>query len=145
MALMDMPTLEPLANALPNLLTPNGRFIATVMHPAFNSSGMSRGVQVIDDPTSGRVRNVCSVNVERYLDIPPTRGEAIIGQPKPQYYFHRPLSELLRPFLAKGFVLDGFEEPAFKECPDRKGLSWENYWQIPPVMGFRLKKGPGLL
>jgi hypothetical protein len=50
------------------------------MHPAFNSSGTNRGVQVIDDPASGRVRNIYSINVERYLDIPPTRGEAILGQ-----------------------------------------------------------------
>jgi len=62
-----------------------------------------------------------------------------------KYYFHRSLSELLRPFLVKGFVLDGFEEPAFKSCPDGKELSWENYSQIPPVMGFGLKKGRGLL
>lgn len=56
------------------------RFVATIMHPAFNSSGTSRHIQVGEDPTTGYQTTLYSINVSRYLDIPPTKGEAIHGQ-----------------------------------------------------------------
>jgi len=54
------------------------------MHPAFNSSGTSRDISVAEDPTTGRIGNLYSINVNRYLSIPPTKGEALPGQPKTQ-------------------------------------------------------------
>ena len=39
MALMDIPTIEPLLSTLPSLLRPGGRFVFSVMHPCFNSMG----------------------------------------------------------------------------------------------------------
>lgn len=56
------------------------RFVATIMHPAFNSSGASRHIQVGEDPATGHQSTLYSINVSRYLDIPPTKGEAIHGQ-----------------------------------------------------------------
>lgn len=60
------------------------RFVATIMHPAFNSSGASRHIEVGEDPITGRQGTLYSVNVSRYLDIPSTKGEAIPGQPETQ-------------------------------------------------------------
>ncbi|KAI5806211.1 methyltransferase type 11 [Geopyxis carbonaria] len=146
MALMDLPDLAALAFALPRLLKSGGRFVATIMHPAFNSSGAHRALATADDPHAPGAH---CVHVGRYLDIPPTSGKAVAGQSRAQYYYHRPLAEVLRPFLERGLVLDGFEEPAFRRDAEkgaRKGreLSWMNYSQIPPVLGFRLRKGRDL-
>ncbi|KAG0634785.1 S-adenosyl-L-methionine-dependent methyltransferase, partial [Tuber brumale] len=142
MALMDIPTLAPLASALPRLLKRNGRFVVTIMHPAFNSSGTHRHISVAEDPATGRVGSLYSINVNRYLSIPPTKGEAIPGQPKTQYYFHRPLHEILGVFYRNGLVMDGLLEPAFvgEKMKCGKELSWQNYSQIPPVLGFRLRR-----
>jgi len=54
------------------------------MHPTFNSSGTSRHISVAEDPTTGRIGSLYSINVNRYLSIPPTKGEALPGQPKTQ-------------------------------------------------------------
>ncbi|RPA98835.1 S-adenosyl-L-methionine-dependent methyltransferase [Choiromyces venosus 120613-1] len=142
MALMDISTLEPLANALPRLLKRNGRFVVTIMHPAFNSSGTHRHIAVAEDPITGRIGSLYSINVNRYLSIPPTKGEAIPGQPKAQHYFHRPLHEILSVFFKNGLVMDGLLEPAFsgEKVKSGKELSWQNYSQVPPVLGFRLRK-----
>lgn len=141
------------------------RFVATIMHPAFNSSGASRNIQVGEDPSTGHQTTLYSINVSRYLDISPTKGEAIHGQSTAQvcspfyssstptegntkispgqYYFHRPLHEILSVFFRHSLVLDGLEEPAFTARPSRHGnkeLSWQNYTQVPPVMAFRLRR-----
>ena len=39
MALMDIPTIEPVLTTLPSLLKPSGRFVFSVQHPCFNSNG----------------------------------------------------------------------------------------------------------
>jgi hypothetical protein len=72
---------------------------------------------------------------------------AIVGQPKPQLYFHRPLQVLLDIAFEAGFVLDGLEERAFP--PDhpsgRSALGWGgNFSEIPPVLVARLRL-PGSL
>ncbi|HAC20219.1 MAG TPA: class I SAM-dependent methyltransferase, partial [Dehalococcoidia bacterium] len=36
-ALMDMPTIQPLADSLCRRLKPNGRFVFSVPHPCFNA------------------------------------------------------------------------------------------------------------
>src|SRR3712207_5261132 len=40
MALMDMPAIDPLMRALHRLLKPEGRFVFSVQHPAFNSNAI---------------------------------------------------------------------------------------------------------
>src|ERR687885_2751672 len=42
MALMDMVTIEPLMRALAQLLRPGGRFVFSLLHPAFNNPGGTR-------------------------------------------------------------------------------------------------------
>src|SRR5215212_5526599 len=40
MALMDMPSIDPLIRVLRRLLKPEGRFVFSVQHPAFNSNAV---------------------------------------------------------------------------------------------------------
>jgi SAM-dependent methyltransferase len=140
MALMDMPTIEPLLRALPRLLKPTGRFGFTVPHPAFN---VPTGSQLVLEETdrNGRLEEVYAVKLFGYVDVPPARGVGMIGEPEAHYYFHRPLHVLLGACFAAGFVLDGLEEPHFgpDDTSRRRPLGWGNFKQIPPVLAARLR------
>ena len=82
------------------------------------------------------------VKVWSYLTPEARKTEGIIGQPEPQYYFHRPLHVLLGAGFRAGFVVDALEEPAFaaKET-ESAGLRWIDLSEIPPVMVVRMKLG----
>lgn len=68
----------------------------------------------------------------------------MIGQPEPQPFFDRSLSDLLRPFLAAGLVLDALEEPVFPpEAPAARPFAWENLREIPPLLAARLRRPEG--
>ena len=138
MALMDMPTIDPLLRALPRLLTPAGRFVFSVQHPAFNSNGCRLGLE--DGGPDARLVETRYVKVTDYLRLPPGKGAGMPGEPAPHWYFHRPLSTLFGACFAAGFVLDGLEEPAFSpEDATPATLSWLNYPDIPPVLVARVR------
>ncbi len=138
MALMDMPTIEPLLLALGRLLKPQGRFIFSVQHPCFNSNGAAKVVEMED--RDGKLTTVYSVKVSRYLTPQAERGIGIVGQPAPHYLFHRPISSLLKTCFQAGFVLDGLEEPISSSGPDEnRWSSWENYKETPPALVVRLR------
>lgn len=94
-----------------------------------------------EEDRNGEIVTVYSVRISQYLQPATTRGLGIIGQPQPQYYFHRPLNVLLGACFTAGFVLDGLEEPAFSEParPSARPLSWNNYTSIPPVLVARAR------
>ena len=141
MALMDIPTIEPLLTTLPSLLRPGGRFVFSVMHPCFNSMGAPLLAE--EDVREGELVTKYAVKVESYLDVPPQRGVGIVGQPEPHIYFHRPLHELLSVCFQAGFVMDGIEEPAFSpESKSDRSLGWQNISQVPPVLVVRMRAGP---
>jgi 2-polyprenyl-3-methyl-5-hydroxy-6-metoxy-1,4-benzoquinol methylase len=138
MAIMDMEEIEPLAEALPLLLKPSGRFVLSVLHPCFNNPSCRMSAEQED--RDGDLRAVRTVKVERYLTPFSAKGIGIVGQPVPQTYFHRPLRALLEPFFRNGFVLDGLEEKAFADPSNARGpLSWDHYPEIPPVLVVRLR------
>ncbi len=131
MALMDIPTIEPLLVTLPTLLKPSGRFVFSVQHPCFNSNG----IELVEGTRP-------AVLVHEYLDLPPGPGIGIVGQPEPHMYFHRPLHELLGACFQAGFVMEGIEEPAFgPDSKSERSLGWRNYRQIPPVLVVRMRVG----
>lgn len=138
MVLMDIPTVDALATGLATALKPGGRFVFAIAHPCFHSSGTSPVME--EDRRDGRPGTAHAVKVRRYLHLAPERGVALAGQPEVQYYFDRPLSVLLAPFFAAGFVLDGLEEPAFPPVAagSRPGL-WDAYCEIPPALVGRLR------
>jgi hypothetical protein len=84
------------------------------------------------------------VKVMRYREPEARRGVGIRGQPRPHYYFHRPLCVLLNMCFEVGFVLDGIEEPSFEPDElDPRGFSWKRLPEIPPVLAARLRLSAG--
>ena len=140
MALMDMSSIEPLISTLPRLLKQGGRFVFSVMHPAFNS-GTTRlmGEQFEKD---GEMVAKFGVTVTDYAKPFAYRGLGIVGQPVPQHYFHRPINLLFNTCFKHGFVLDGIDEPTFPEDAELKSrlpISWANIRSIPPVLVARMR------
>jgi 2-polyprenyl-3-methyl-5-hydroxy-6-metoxy-1,4-benzoquinol methylase len=142
MALMDMPVIDPLMSALRRLLKPNGRFVFSVQHPAFNSNAISLALEVED--REGTLVETYSVKVTGYLHVPPGNGAGMPGEPVAHPYFHRPLSELFGACFRAGFAVDGLEEPSFARPEDgsrsaSRSLSWEDFVGIPPVLLVRAR------
>ena len=80
------------------------------------------------------------VKVSSYLTPFAKKTEGIIGQPEPQYYYHRPIHVLFQSCFEAGFVVDGIEEPALPQ-PDKPqaGVRWDDMPDIPPIMVVRMK------
>jgi len=143
MGLMDMPCVAPVARSLRRLLKPRGCFVFSIVHPCFHSAGVERYVEVGEDET-GRQLVRKGVKVWRYLTAEARKTEGIIGQPEPQYYFHRPLQALLEVGFRAGFVVDGLEEPGFGgEGRESDGLRWMDLSEIPPVLVVRMRLSAG--
>lgn len=139
MALMDMATIEPLMSALSQLLKQGGRFVFSVMHPCFNNADGGQMVVETED-RRGEIIRVYSVKVSKYIQPSVAKGLGIIGQPVPQYYFHRPIGVLFNTCFSAGFVLDGIEEPVFNQPTEgTSAFGWANYKEIPPVLVARMR------
>jgi SAM-dependent methyltransferase len=137
MALMDMAAITPLLEGLAVVLRAGGRFVFSVLHPCFNTTGCALEAELED--RDGELRTTHAVKVKRYLSLRPEKGVGIPGQPAPHFYFHRPLNVLFSACFRAGFVLTGLEEPAFPERPDARPLNWESLTDIPPVLVARLE------
>lgn len=139
MGLMDMAVISPLAMALPQLLKPGGRFVFSVLHPAFNSDGTRNTLE--REFTADGVKERFAVWVPEYLKTRAYLSIGIDGQPRPHRYFHRPIHQLLRVFLDAGFVLSAFEEPRFpnEAYSEAKSPLSGVFWQeFPLVLVVRL-------
>src|SRR5262245_17884888 len=141
MALFDMAEIDPLMRALRRLLRPHGRFVFSILHPCFNNSHMVHVGEM--EERDGAFVTVYSVKIRGYMSSTITPGIAMLGQPVPHLYFHRPLSQLLGAGFVAGFSLDALEERAFP--PGHKAgtypLSWNgNFSEIPPVLIARLRR-----
>ncbi len=139
MALFDMAEIEPLFRALGRLLKPDGVFVFSITHPAFNNTSCVHVGEEID--AEGEIKTIYSIKVSRYLSAHQARGLAMRGQPKAQIYFDRPLQDYLNLGFRSGFVLDGFAECGFPPGgPQKYPLSWgANFSEIPPVLIARLR------
>jgi 2-polyprenyl-3-methyl-5-hydroxy-6-metoxy-1,4-benzoquinol methylase len=142
MALMDMPAIDPLMRILRRLLKPEGRFVFSVQHPAFNSNAVRLVLE--EEDREGTLVETYSVKVTGYMHVPPGKGAGMPGEPAPHAYFHRPLSELFGACFRAGFVVDGVEEPSFPRPqegsrPEPRPLSWVNFVGIPPVLVARAR------
>ena len=140
MGLMDMAVITPLVETLPRLLKPNGRFVFSVTHPAFNSNG-TRNSMEREFTEKGVIENY-RISVPSYTDAVPYLGIGINGQPRAHRYFHRPTGELLRVFFEQGFVLTGLEEPRFPPKAQEQSsskMSGEFWWHFPLFLIARLE------
>ena len=140
MALFDMADIETLFQTLPKLLKPNGTFVFSLTHPAFNNASSMHVAEEMD--LEGEIKTVYSVKVSRYMTPYHAKGLALRNQPKPQMYFERPLQYYLNLGFQNGFVLDGFEERAFPPgTPQTFPLGWgSNFSEIPPALIARFRK-----
>jgi 2-polyprenyl-3-methyl-5-hydroxy-6-metoxy-1,4-benzoquinol methylase len=138
MALFDMANIEILFQVLPKLLKPNGIFVFSITHPAFNNASAVHVAEEIDD---GGIKDIYSIKVSRYMTPSHRLGLALRNQPKPQVYFDRPLQYYLNLGFQNGFVLDGFEERAFPpETPQLFPLGWGGkFSELPPVIVARMR------
>ncbi len=137
MAFMDMLTLEPLLQFLPQVLKRNGRFVFSECHPCFNS-GEFACLQEEED-CEGKLISRQGVKVFDYILPSTKKGLAMRGQPAPHHYFHRPLSMLLHSCFQAGFVLEALEEPVMGEHA-RAGKFWDAvYKNIPPALVARMR------
>lgn len=138
MAIMDMPAIGPMLAGLSAALKPGGRFVFTTMHPCFNSGAVTRMVEMSDE--GGVMQTTYSVKSSHYHTPRHFLGVAAVGQPRPQYYFHRSFSDLFAPCFAHGFVIDALEEPVFTEGNPERALSLANFSELPPVLAVRLRR-----
>ena len=139
MAIMDMPEIGPLFTALSRMLTPGGVFVFSITHPCFHSAAIQRFAEIYEEDAG---RNVIrsGVKVSSYLTPYARKTEGIVGQPEPQWFFHRPISTLFRAGFDNGFVVDGLEEPGFPQTDTRKaGVRWHDMPDIAPIMVVRMK------
>ncbi len=136
MAMMDMEKIDPLIAYTPRLLKKNGIFVFSVLHPCFHSGEHWIGQE--QDDLQGELRDKYFVKVSDYLVESRLTGIAMVGQPRAQYYFHRPLSSIFGSFFRAGFVLDGFEEPSFKDLVSER--MFDNVFRnIPPALVCRMR------
>lgn len=138
MALMDMPDVEPLFRQLKRLLRHDGRFVFTVTHPCFHSAGVA-SIAEQSENAEGRLVVRGGVKVFRYLTPFARKSEGILGQPMPQYVFHRPLQVLLGYGFRHGLVLDGLLEPRLPERETGSDVGWRQMTDVPPVMAVRMR------
>ncbi|HEX9897154.1 MAG TPA: methyltransferase domain-containing protein [Dehalococcoidales bacterium] len=137
MAFMDMKDIKTLIKFPPKLLKKYGSFVFSLCHPCFNS-GEFLLVHERDD-ANGEVTSNYFVKVKNYLVERSYQGVAIVGQPKLQHYFHRPVSTILSYFFQNGFVLDSYQEPSYKEVQGAVSIFQKVYQNIPPALVCRLK------
>ncbi len=138
MAMMDLPTISPLLKAMRFLLKPGGRFVFSVSHPCFNSNQSVMTAELAN--TAGQLQQTFGVKITRYLQPSTDLASGILHQPEPHYTFHRPLSLLLGDCFNAGFVVDGFEEPAYPEGSGAKNpFAWKKRPEIPPAVIVRLR------
>jgi SAM-dependent methyltransferase len=138
MALMDLPTLDPLLRALKTLLKPAAPFVFSLPHPCFNSAHSRMTAELINE--SGRLEQLYGVTITRYITPTADLSSGILNQPEPHYLYHRPLSLLVSTFAAHGFLLDALEEPTFPAggSTGKNAFSWKSRPAIPPAIVARV-------
>ncbi|MFZ5353513.1 MAG: class I SAM-dependent methyltransferase [Bacillota bacterium] len=135
MAIMDISDIAPLFNSVHRLLKTGGTFVFSTMHPCFQLPGMRKITETEDLGDSVRTRY--GIQIFDYINPCVYEGFAIINQPSPQLYYHRPLYEILNTCFEAGFAINGVSEPVFNIVNENRQFDWD---KIPPVIILRLLK-----
>ncbi len=86
MAFMDISDIRPLLKSVYHLLKPDGIFVFSMLH-------------------------LCFIRPEpQYLTSCYHEGEAIVGQPVKNYYYHRSLQDIFNLCFQAGYIVNGFYE-----------------------------------
>jgi ubiquinone/menaquinone biosynthesis C-methylase UbiE len=137
MAIMDIYNIEVTIKYLPEILKKGGIVVFSILHPCFNSGENILTHERYDMGNDFESRYY--VKIRDYLIETSRLGIGIVGQPEPQYYFHRPVSLILKYFFDTGFTLDAYEEPSFSNLPDSENIFDNVYKYTPPALICRLK------
>ncbi|HEY1921817.1 MAG TPA: class I SAM-dependent methyltransferase [Tepidisphaeraceae bacterium] len=139
MAMMDMIIIDPLLDALRELLKPTGRFVFSLPHPCFNSNDMTFTANYVIQHDIAQ--QVFGVEIRQYLSHQPSLSTGIINQPQPHHFFHRPLHAIFSACFSGGFAIDGLEEPAYPPGPAgaKNPFSWQKRPEIPPAIIIRAR------
>jgi 2-polyprenyl-3-methyl-5-hydroxy-6-metoxy-1,4-benzoquinol methylase len=146
MAMMDMIVIDPLMDALEELLKPEGRFVFSLPHPCFSTNDMkfTADLEVHQD----KIHQTNGVEIRKYLTQEAGKSVGIINQPEPHYFFHRPLHAIFAACFSGGFVIDAFEEPAWPQAPSsnnnssKNPFSWAKRPEIPAAIVVRARPRP---
>lgn len=135
MAVMDISDVEPLFQAVYDMLKPGGIFVFSGIHPCFQTPNMRKFTEMNDYTGENYLR----VGIQTYEYIQPKEHltTALARNKKQVLHFHRPLSMIMNLCFKIGFVLDGMEEPVFEKPKDIAQFDW---YEIPPSIIFRLRK-----
>ena len=135
MAVMDITDVEPLFQAVYDMLKPDGIFVFSGIHPCFQTPNMRKFTEM-NDYTG---ENYLCLGIQTYEYIQPKEHltTALARNGKQVLHFHRPLSMMMNMCFKIGFVLDGMEEPVFEKPEDITRFDW---YEIPPSIILRLRK-----
>lgn len=137
-ALMDFDPIEPFFRHLRTKLKPSAPLVFSVPHPCFNSGGVRMTAELINE--RGRAEQRFGVSVHSYLKERVELNAGILHQPEPHYMWHRPITSLLAPALAAGWVVDAFEEPGSPPAgPGRSLFTWARRPELPVALFVRLR------
>jgi 2-polyprenyl-3-methyl-5-hydroxy-6-metoxy-1,4-benzoquinol methylase len=137
MSMMDMPTIDPLLGAIPAHLKPGGRFVFSLPHPCFNSAEMKFTAELV--LFGGQAHQNFGVEVHKYLSQGALLSVGITNQPRPHYFFHRPLSAIFQSCFAAKLGIDGVEEPAYPPGSPKNVFSWMKRPELPPAIVLRVR------
>lgn len=108
-------------------------------HPCFHSAAIQRFAELHEEQGGQHIIR-SGIKVSSYLTPFARKTDGIVGQPEPQWFFHRSISVLFGFGFEAGFVVDGIEEPRLPEAEKPKaGVRGRDMPDIPPIMVVRMK------
>lgn len=131
MALMDLPDIGPLFRGARRLLS-TGPLVVVTAHPSFNHPDATFWSEAGED-TSGQAWSRRGLKLSAYASPYQQPVFGMPGQQTPQWYFHRPLHQLLTPAFGAGFVVDALKEPTFSD-----GTASRFGPELAPTLALRL-------
>lgn len=139
MVLMDMVDTGPFLRSLPRFLASGGAFVFATAHPCFNSPH----AHLESEGPNREGGAPAAVRVDAYRMPSCSRDMAMRGQPVKTPFFHRAISDLLRPVFSAGLVLDALEEACFPPDHDSgRRNSWGGrFSEFPAVLAGRFRNG----
>jgi 2-polyprenyl-3-methyl-5-hydroxy-6-metoxy-1,4-benzoquinol methylase len=141
MAMMDMVAIDPMMDALREILKPSARFVFSLPHPCFSSNDMNFTADL--EIRGEKIEQTYGIEIRKYLTQEAGRSVGLLNQPEPHFFFHRPLSAIFAACFSAGFVIDGVEEPAFpKSSSAKNAFSWPKRPEIPPAIVLRAVPKP---
>ena len=115
-----------IAKTLKNIIKKKGKFVFAIPHPCFNGK-----VSFLSEERNidNEWRTEYSIKISSYDSEIFEKEKGKPNQPIPHFNFHRPLSNILAPFLENGFFLDSMIEPVTE-----KNIGQKVWSEIPPVI-----------